>query len=136
MADIWDNKKRSEVMSKIRSSENKDTELFLIKIFREYKITGWRRKQPIYGKPDFIFRKAKLVVFVDGCFWHGCPKHYKLPGSNKKFWLKKFTANKNRDLHVSRTLKNQGWRVIRIWEHDLKYPKRVVTRIKRYLVIL
>jgi DNA mismatch endonuclease (patch repair protein) len=72
MADIWTKAKRSAVMSLIRGHGNKDTELRLIKIFRLFGIIGWRRKQKLFGKPDFVFRKQRVVVFVDGCFWHGC----------------------------------------------------------------
>lgn len=82
MTDIWNKEKRSEVMSRIRSQGNKVTELRLISIFREARITGWRRKQPLLGKPDFVFRQQRLAVFVDGCFWHGCPKCYRRPSSN------------------------------------------------------
>lgn len=92
MADIWSKKKRSEVMSLIRSRGNKETELRLIAIFREHGITGWRRNQALFGKPDFTFRRERVVVFVDGCFWHGCPKCYKRPKSNRKFWDPKMGA--------------------------------------------
>jgi DNA mismatch endonuclease (patch repair protein) len=71
MADVFTKIKRSQVMAAIRSKGNKDTELKLISIFRKYRITGWRRHQVVFGNPDFIFRKAKIAVFVDGCFWHG-----------------------------------------------------------------
>jgi DNA mismatch endonuclease, patch repair protein len=83
MTDIWDKRKRSEVMSHIRSHGNKDTELRLMQIFRAARNTGWRRKQNLPGKPDFVFRNARVAVFVDGCFWHGCPKHYRPPSSTK-----------------------------------------------------
>ena len=76
-------------MSLIRSRGNKATELRLIEIFRERVITGWRRNQPLLGKPDFTFRRERVVVFVDGCFWHGCPKCYKRPASNRKFGMPK-----------------------------------------------
>ena len=107
-------------MSRIRSRGNKDTELVLAKLFRANGITGWRRSAPVFGKPDFIFRKQRLTVFVDGCFWHGCPQHATKPRTNAAFWRKKFTANKARDLLVNRTLRKAGWRVIRIWEHELE----------------
>ncbi|MDZ4200932.1 MAG: hypothetical protein U1C96_02160 [Gallionella sp.] len=103
MADIWSKQKRSEVMSLIRSGGNKATELRLIRIFREYGITGWRRNQPLLGKPDFTFRRGRIVVFVDGCFWHGCPKCYKRPKSNRKYWDAKIAANRKRDRYVTRT---------------------------------
>ena len=71
MADVFDSKKRSDIMSKVRSNNNKSTELALIKFFKENKITGWKRNYPVKGHPDFVFLDKKIAVFVDGCFWHG-----------------------------------------------------------------
>jgi DNA mismatch endonuclease (patch repair protein) len=119
MADVFSKKKRSEVMSRIRSRGNAATELALAKLFRRHKITGWRRNQKIFGKPDFIFRKARLAVFVDGCFWHGCPWHGTKPKGNAAFWRNKISRNQTRDRLVTRTLRRTGWRVLRIWEHEL-----------------
>lgn len=133
MTDIWSKQKRSEVMSLIRSRGNKATELRLINIFREFGITGWRRNQPLLGKPDFIFRKELVAVFVDGCFWHGCPKCYKRPLSNQEFWDAKIAANRKRDLFVSRELRHAGWKVVRVWQHQLGVPARSVARLKRAL---
>lgn len=133
MADIWNKKKRSEVMSLIRSSGNKDTELKLAAILRSAGIVGWRRHQPLLGRPDFTFRRARLAVFVDGCFWHGCPKHGRKPRSNRAYWLPKLRRNRERDASVKRTLSVAGWTVIRLWEHDLAKPQRAVSRIKRAL---
>jgi DNA mismatch endonuclease (patch repair protein) len=106
-------------MSRIRGRGNNDTELVLMKLLRQHDITGWRRHQKVFGKPDFLFRRNRLAVFVDGCFWHGCPKHCKIPAGNRAFWKKKFAANKARDRRVNRELRKLGWRVVRIWEHDL-----------------
>jgi len=75
MTDVFTEAKRSEVMSRIRAHGNRGTELALIALFRASGLTGWRRRQPVFGKPDFVFRGSKVAVFVDGCFWHGCPKH-------------------------------------------------------------
>jgi DNA mismatch endonuclease (patch repair protein) len=119
MPDVFTKVKRSAVMSRIRGHGNKDTELALMNLFRQHHITGWRRNQKVFGKPDFIFRRVRLALFVDGCFWHGCPKHCKIPVGNRVFWKKKFTANKARDRRVNRELRKLGWRVVRIWEHDL-----------------
>src|SRR5450755_3235186 len=105
-------------MSRIRSRGNKDTEVALAKFFRRNEITGWRRNQKIFGRPDFIFPKLKLAVFVDGCFWHGCPKHATQPAINRAFWKKKFARNKARDQIVNRTLRQRGWKVLRIWQHE------------------
>jgi DNA mismatch endonuclease (patch repair protein) len=84
MPDVFTKRKRSEVMSRIRGRGNKETELALAKLLRKHRITGWRRNQAVFGKPDFVFRRQRLAVFVDGCFWHGCPIH-----SNPARWLKK-----------------------------------------------
>jgi DNA mismatch endonuclease (patch repair protein) len=119
MADVFTKAKRSAVMSRIRGKGNRDTELALMKLFRLHGITGWRRHQKVFGKPDFLFRKARLAVFVDGCFWHGCPRCFRQPKSNRIFWTEKIAGNKKRDLLVGRVLRKQGWRVVRIWEHDL-----------------
>ena len=133
MTDIWRKQKRSEVMSLIRSSGNKATELRLIEIFREYGITGWRRNQPLLGKPDFTFRRERVVVFVDGCFWHGCPKCYKRPKSNQEFWDAKIANNRKRDRLVSRELRRLGWQVIRVWQHQLENSAKVAGRVIRAL---
>ena len=106
-------------MSRVRSRGNRTTELALVKLFRERGITGWRRNQRVFGKPDFIFKKARLAIFVDGCFWHGCPRHATFPVTRRAFWLKKFAANRARDRRVNRELRRLGWRVVRIWEHQL-----------------
>jgi len=136
MPDVFTKAKRSEVMSRIRGKGNRDTELRLIEIFRAHKITGWRRNHTLYGKPDFVFRAARVTVFVDGCFWHGCPIHGTKPRTNAAFWRKKIERNKERDLEVRRFLRKAGWRVVRVWEHELgrKREKRLAARLRRFLV--
>ena len=157
MPDVFTKAKRSDVMARIRSRGNKDTELVLIRVFRANDITGWRRHIVIQGRaalprgpnmtaarqrrptfrvrPDFVFPKLRLAVFVDGCFWHGCLRHSNLPVGNRAFWRRKFTANKTRDRLVTRTLRRRGWRVLRIWEHELtrKNQARLLRRIRRAL---
>jgi DNA mismatch endonuclease, patch repair protein len=135
MADVFSKGKRSQVMSRIRSRGNKDTELALAKLFRANRITGWRRHQLVFGKPDFVFPKVRVAVFVDGCFWHSCPQHATKPKNNAVFWRRKLAANKSRDLLVSLTLRKAGWRVLRIWEHELR-PRnrdRCLKRLRRFL---
>lgn len=134
MVDIYSPAKRSEVMSRVRGHGNKDTELALIRLFRHFGIRGWRRNQQVFGKPDFVFPKTKVAVFVDGCFWHGCPKHCSLPRNNRPFWRSKLAANKARDQQVSRALRKAGWRVLRIWEHDLaKRPEACLRKVRAAL---
>jgi len=119
MADVFSKRKRSEIMSRIRARGNRDTELRLIRIFRTYGITGWRRGSKLPGKPDFVFLKLKLAVFVDGCFWHGCPKHGTKPKTNATFWRMKISRNMVRDRRINQVLRAMGWTVMRIWEHEL-----------------
>ena len=129
MSDVFTKQKRSEVMSRIKGKENKDTELVMIQILREFHVSGWRRNQTVLGRPDFVFPKQKIALFVDGCFWHGCPKHFKTPKTNKGYWEKKMQNNKARDKYVSKTLKQTGWKVIRVWEHELSNADHVVKRL-------
>lgn len=121
-------------MSHIRGSGNKATELKLMVIFRIHGVAGWRRKAAVFGKPDFVFPTLKLAVFVDGCFWHGCPIHATQPKQNAEFWFTKIERNKARDRLVTRTLKAKGWRVLRVWEHELKKKneRRLLARFRRY----
>jgi DNA mismatch endonuclease, patch repair protein len=130
MADIFSKEQRSSVMARVRSRGNKATEIVLIKLLRQNKIAGWRRNQLLFGKPDFVFKKQKLAVFVDGCFWHGCPKCYRAPKSNRRFWRKKITRNRKRDLVVNLFLRSHGWKVFRFWECGLHAEKQIVKRLK------
>lgn len=120
MSDIFTERKRSRLMALVRGTRNKSTELRLIRIFRATNIKGWRRGSKLPGKPDFVFSKLKVAVFVDGCFWHGCPKHATWPKTRAAFWLAKITGNKARDRKVNRLLRAKGWTVIRVWEHELR----------------
>ncbi len=133
MADVFTPTKRSEVMSRIRSRGNKETELALLSILRLNRITGWRRHAPLLGKPDFTFPKVRLVIFVDGCFWHGCPRCYRRPRSSTSYWDSKLSRNRQRDRQVTRTLRREGWKVIRIWQHQLKQTDIVALKIHKIL---
>jgi DNA mismatch endonuclease (patch repair protein) len=135
MADTWTKRKRSQVMSLVRSHGNRETELVLVRLLRQNKISGWRRHLSLPGKPDFTFRNHRLTVFVDGCFWHSCPDHARQPKSNRLFWRRKLSTNRKRDKFVTQTLRRLGWRVLRIWEHDLarKRQMKLVRRIQRAL---
>lgn len=76
------------------------------------------RVEGLRVRPDVVFAKAKVAVFVDGCFWHGCPTHATTPKSNTSYWGPKLAANEARDRRVDAALASEGWRVIRIWEHE------------------
>ena len=125
---------RKEIMSSIRGKGNKTTELKLLALLKENRVAGWRRHFAILGKPDFAFPKQKLAVFVDGCFWHGCPRCYQQPKRNTKFWKNKILVNKARDKRVSRALRSGGWSVCRIWECDLRnFPASAIAKVQRML---
>ena len=135
MVDIWSKAKRSEVMARIRGRGNRTTEVRLAAVFRAHGITGWRRQYPLPGRPDFAFPARRLAVFVDGCFWHGCPRHATWPKQNAAFWRAKILANRARDRAVGRELRARGWRVLRLWQHALRVRDEpaLVRRLRRAL---
>ena len=122
--------KRSQIMSNVRSNRNKSTEWKLRSALVRFGVRGWKVTPiKVKGSPDFVFSNNRLLIFVDGCFWHGCPKCYRRPKSNRLYWDSKVIGNRSRDRRVSRQLRKAGWHVIRFWEHDLKWPQRCVTKI-------
>lgn len=148
MADIVTPEVRSRLMAGIRGRRNRSTELLLASLLRSARLNGWRRHLPITleirsaaggrgqrskVRPDFVFRKKKVAVFVDGCFWHGCPEHSVRPKSNEAFWAAKIGGNEARDRLVSKSLKARGWVVIRIWEHELLKPSQVLRLLRTKL---
>lgn len=133
MADFFTNAQRSAIMASVRSCGNKATELRLVAIFRENKITGWRRNVRVVGQPDFVFQKKRVAVFVDGCFWHGCPRHLRMPNTNRPYWQSKTARTRARDLLVNQKLKRFGWRVVRVWEHSLRTPDLVAEKLRAIL---
>lgn len=133
MSDTFTPEKRSEIMARVRSSGNKSTELRLISLMRRAGIRGWRRNYPLLGKPDFVFPALRLAVFVDGCFWHGCPRCYRRPHSRRAYWDAKVRNNRRRDARLRQALRRRGWHVMRIWEHELKDESRLTSRLARML---
>lgn len=111
---------RRKNMQNIRSAGTK-AELFLARELRKRKIYFAKNVKSILGRPDFVFRKKRLAVFVDSDFWHGHPKRCIMPKSNREYWNQKIARNRRRDRLVNRELKKSGWAVIRIWEHNLKH---------------
>lgn len=108
---------RSEQMARIRSGNTgPEIELrrALWKIGLRYRV---RPKLP--GVPDIAFISRRIAVFVDGCFWHGCPEHYTTPRTNTVFWSTKVHRNRSRDAEVNSRLHDLGWTVLRFWEHDV-----------------
>ncbi len=132
--DIVSKADRSRIMAQVKGSKNKSTELVFIQLLRSAAIHGWRRNYPLFGNPDFVFTACRIAVFIDGCFWHACPKHCRMPASNRDYWEKKISRNVQRDRVVNRELKRRKWVVIRFWEHDLKGGRsfsQKMSRLKR-----
>jgi DNA mismatch endonuclease (patch repair protein) len=111
---------RSELMSRVGSVGNKTTEGRALRLLRLHHITGWRRRAKILGKPDFVWPKLRLALFIDGCFWHGhdCGRNL-TPTRNARFWRDKIIGNQRRDRLVTSELRKRGWTVVRIWECQL-----------------
>ena len=132
MADVFDERKRSEIMSKVRSKNNKSTELKLIQLFKENHIVGWKRNYPVKGHPDFVFLDKKIAVFVDGCFWHGHACRNTRPSDTADYWKKKRERNMKHDKEITELFERRGWIVIRIWECEMKKKNRekLISRLK------
>lgn len=127
MSDTFSKKKRSQIMSKVKSRETK------LELHFKGSLAGLRlRYQPkVIGRPDFASKKLKIAIFIDSCFWHKCPKHFRGPNSNKSYWKPKINRNVERAKEVNKLLKKEGWKVIRFWEHEIKKnPKKCINRVK------
>ena len=118
MTDVLTKKQRSYCMSRIRG-KNTQPESLLRQAISSAGIRGYRLHYKLLGKPDIVFPKRKISVFIDGCFWHKCPLCFKKPKSNKEYWLPKLERNRIRDKEIEIAYKTAGWNVVRIWEHDL-----------------
>lgn len=126
-------KKRSEIMSKVRSKDTKIEIVFRKKLWT----AGFRyRKNPkgYFGKPDLVLKKHKTVIFVDSCFWHGCKKHCRIPSTRQDYWIPKIERNKKRDIEVNQYYKKEEWKVVRVWEHEvLKNFNKTIDKIVNFL---
>ncbi|WP_371321223.1 very short patch repair endonuclease [Achromobacter seleniivolatilans] len=124
---------RSAIMRAVKSRGNASTEGRMVSILRGARLTGWRRHLQIVGTPDFVFPAARVAVMVHGCFWHGCPRHYRSPCDNSVYWSAKIARNIARDKLTRARLRRDGWAVLTFWEHDLKREDVVVRRLRRAL---
>ena len=134
MADIVDAATRSYIMSRIRKVGNRSTELRTIAMLRRFGVHGWvRHPRYIPGTPDLFFPKARLAVFLQGCFWHGCSQCAwgKTPKSRTEYWIPKLASNRKRDIRVRRLLQRAGYRTTWIWEHELKSERWLQRLLKR-----
>lgn len=132
MADVLTPAQRRYCMSQIRGKNTKP-EIYLRRALSAINLR-YRLKNTLPGKPDIVFPATRVAVFVDGCFWHGCPRHSVRPKTNTKFWDTKIKANKRRDESVNKLLRKNGWCVLRIWEHEIEINlDRCVSKIEKEL---
>lgn len=117
-SDVLTPEQRNRCMSRIKG-RNTGPELRLRKVLWRRGIR-YRLNSEITGRPDLVFPKQRVAVFVDGCFWHGCPQHGSRPKANSAFWNDKIERNIERDRFVTEELQRQGWTVLRFWEHEVE----------------
>lgn len=125
---------RSEIMRGIKSTGNYSTELKFRSALCAAGVSGWSIQPEMTGHPDIAFLPPRVAVFLDGCFWHGCADHFKAPKTNRTTWVQKIQANIRRDARVLGELVHEGWKVFRIWEHDIADEptlKGIVLRVAR-----
>lgn len=133
MTDCLTPEQRRRCMSHIKGKDTKP-ERMLRKALWEKGLRYRLHARKLPGKPDLVFAGARVAVFIDGCFWHGCPQHGKLPATNREFWQAKIYRNIERDREVSAALQQQGWKVLRFWQHELKTDlAQVVERIRQFV---
>jgi DNA mismatch endonuclease (patch repair protein) len=133
VVDVVDRATRSRFMAAVRSRGNLSTEKKMVRLLREHGFRGWRRQIPMSGTPDFCWPRQKVALFVDGCFWHGCPRCYKTPKSNVRYWKKKIVSNRKRDRRIDVELRRGGWAVLRIWECRIQ-DKKTAARIQKAIL--
>jgi DNA mismatch endonuclease (patch repair protein) len=118
-------------MSSVRSTGTRLEENFA-KSLRRAKLGRFERNpRNVAGRPDFIFRKQRVAIFVDSCFWHGCRWHCRMPAANANYWRAKIARNRRRDKQVNRLMQRDQWRVVRVWEHSLKNEGRIMRTLDR-----
>lgn len=126
MPDVLTPEQRRKCMSSVRGTNTKP-ELLLRKALW-HKGLRYRLKSELPGKPDIVLTRYKIAIFVDGCFWHNCPEHGSLPETNTSFWENKIARNVERDNEVNILLHQNGWMVIRVWEHEIKQSLEKVVK--------
>ena len=116
--------KRGKLMAKIKGKDTKIEKL--VRLTLKNQGVKFKANPNMYGHPDIIIPKRKIAIFLDGCFWHGCKKDKTIPKSNTTYWELKIKTNKKRDKAIAKTLKNRGWTVVRVWEHQIKNDPNIV----------
>lgn len=118
-----DKQKKSinKTMQSVKGKGNKTTEMRFCASLSANRIRGWEKNNTkVLGKPDILFPTKKIAIFLDGCFWHGCPTCGHIPKKNNQFWKLKIDLNRRHDNYISLSLTEQGFRVLRFWEHEIQ----------------
>ena len=125
----------SRRMAAIRSWGNRTTELRFRAMLIRAGLRGWTIKtKGIKGRPDFFFPQSNVAVFIDGCYWHGCPTCGHIPNVNRAYWKAKIERNRQRDREITKILRRKGIKAIRFWEHELRdSPHHCLERLRRSL---
>ncbi|SFB98868.1 T/G mismatch-specific endonuclease [Bacillus sp. OV322] len=118
MADKFSKETRSRIMGSIKRRSKLEDKVS--KALWKKGIRFRKNEKSLYGTPDISIKTFKIVIFIDSCFWHVCPEHFKMPKSNLDFWIKKVNSNIERDKRVTDYYNKKGWNILRIWEHELK----------------
>lgn len=126
MVDVLTPEQRSRCMSRIRGRDTRP-EIIIRKMLWSLGCR-YRINYGLLGKPDIVFTRQRLAIFIDGCFWHRCPLHFQAPATNARFWEVKIEGNVRRDREVVERLATAGWSVLRIWEHEAKTDPAEVVR--------
>ena len=105
-------------MSRVKSKDS-SIEIILRKELWKNGLRYRKNSSKYFGKPDVIFKRYRTVIFIDSCFWHGCPTHLRMPSSHRKYWKPKIARNKKRDKEINLYYKKSEWKIIRVWEHDI-----------------
>lgn len=124
MTDVLTKKQRSLNMSRIRGKWTSQEKL-IHNHLKSMKIRHQMHPR-IKGRPDVLLTDTNTLIFLDGCFWHKCPKCFKMPRTRRDFWKKKINDNVKRDIKINRILREDGYRIIRIWEHQIKKNENYV----------
>lgn len=131
--DVFTKKKRSDIMSRIRSKNTK-SELFVFSQLRKRSIYFQKHYKKAIGSPDIALPSKKIAVFIDGDFWHGYKFKKQRQRLPEKYWVKKINTNVLRDKEVNRRLKKEGWKILRIWEHSVRRnTAQTIYRIEKFL---
>mgnify|MGYP002619771559 FL=1 len=119
MTDVLSKEQRRKNMQAIRAKETALEKLVRKELWKKG-IRYRKNVRGLMGAPDIAIKKYKLVVFLDSCYWHGCPEHGVMPKSNREFWEKKIKRNVDRDMEVTKYYKSRSWTILRFWEHEVK----------------